>query len=309
MTSTSVRSAALDVLEHRGLGRPREPATVRSAVVDLRRVVGHQRVGRIAEHLVELEALRRAHPVALAPDRQERRAAGRVLDDVAVEDAADDAQPRQAGVDEQLRPDLTLDVVGEADLGDGREHVAQSLGAPPRRAVQLADDVRVARGLATWPGPRFVAPNSTVPAISRSAPTIAATRCCTSPLPRDTNTSTTPRRRSAGSTSGMLGALRVMSPKSKGPVSSSTEACASSATTRSSPRTSIRSPGRAGARRARGWRRAPRPARTLPVISPAVTPPTAPVPMTRTLASITGAALRRRRTAAAGAPAAALREA
>ena len=69
----------------------------------------------------------------------------------------------------------------------------------------------------TWPGPRLVAPNSTVPAISRSAPTIAATRCCTSPLPSDTNTSTRPRSLQRGQHVGDVGRLERDEPEVEGP--------------------------------------------------------------------------------------------
>ena len=53
---------------------------------------------------------------------------------------------------------------------------------------------------ATWPGPMFVAPHSTMPVMRRSGPVIAATRGWISPLPRDTNVRTIPRLTSPVST-------------------------------------------------------------------------------------------------------------
>jgi hypothetical protein len=85
MTSTSVRSPRSTSWSIEAFVAPASRVRRSAALRPPPRVVGHQR--RVdPEHLVELQLLRRAHPIALAPDRQERRAAGRILDDVAIED-------------------------------------------------------------------------------------------------------------------------------------------------------------------------------------------------------------------------------
>src|SRR5919112_667685 len=139
---------------------------------------------------------------------------------------------------------------------------------------------------ARWPAPRFVAPHSTVPTTRFSSPTIAAMRSCTSPLPKETNALARSRSTRGPRADSRWGALRVMRAKSKGPSRYEGSAWASRRTWPSSPSSSSRRPGSIILSTCSLLASRTLTRRTPPSIFAAVTPPMAPAPTTRTLASI-----------------------